>query len=180
MDDKDPWLVNHGNFDRFILGGDSAGANIAHNILMRAGAESLPGGVKISAAYLTHPYFWGSKPIGSEPSVEREKMLPALVWEFAYPGAPGGIDNPMVNPLVPGAPSLAGLGTSRMLVTVAGNDHLLRDRGVAYYDAVVESGWKGEAVLVEVEGETHAFHILEFGTEKASHFIKRVAAFLRQ
>uniref|UniRef100_A0A7N2LVS1 Alpha/beta hydrolase fold-3 domain-containing protein n=1 Tax=Quercus lobata TaxID=97700 RepID=A0A7N2LVS1_QUELO len=74
------------------------GANIVHNIAMRVDVESLHGGVKIFGAFLNHPLFWGSKPIG----------------------APGGIDNP----LSPGALSLAGLGCSRVLVAVAEKDKL--------------------------------------------------------
>ncbi|KAK9933388.1 hypothetical protein M0R45_020586 [Rubus argutus] len=125
---KEPWLVDFGDFDRLYIGGDSAGGNIVHNIAMKAGVESLNGGVKILGGFLSHPYFWGSKPIGSEPKGEDfAKSLPCLVWNFVYPSADGGIDNPIINPMVSGAPSLAGLGCSRLLVCVAGKDEL-RDR----------------------------------------------------
>ncbi|XP_031276623.1 2-hydroxyisoflavanone dehydratase-like [Pistacia vera] len=177
-DNKEPWLTTYGDFERVFIGGDNAGANITHNILMRAGKESLPGGVKIVGAFLTHPYFWGSKPIGSEiGGPEREKLVPYVVWNFLYPTAPGGIDNPMINFVAPEAPSLAQLGCSRLLVSVAELD-VLRDRGVLYYNAVKESGWKGEVELVEVEGEDHAFHILNYETENAKKIIKRLALFL--
>ncbi|KAF5452486.1 hypothetical protein F2P56_027480 [Juglans regia] len=176
--DKEPWLMNHGDFKRVFIGGDSAGANIAHNIAMKAGVESLPGDVKILGAFLTHPYFWGSNPIGSEPSEGHDKAFPHLVWNFIYPAAPEGIDNPMINPIAPGAPSLAGLGCSRLLVTVAEKDEL-RDRGVAYCDKIRKSNWEGEAELVQVDGEDHAFQILHFETENAKNFIKRLASFLK-
>ncbi|PRQ38694.1 putative carboxylesterase, 2-hydroxyisoflavanone dehydratase [Rosa chinensis] len=178
---KEPWLADFGDFDRVYIGGDSAGGNLAHNIAMRAGIESLPGGVKILGAILSHPYFWGSKPIGSEPKGEdNDKSLPYLVWNFAYPSADGGIDNPLINPMVSGAPSLAGLGCSRLLVCVAGKDEL-RDRSVWYYNLVKESGWKGEVELFEVEGEEHCFHILyEKETENVKKMIKRLADFLVQ
>ncbi|WRX21238.1 Alpha/beta hydrolase fold-3 - like 10 [Theobroma cacao] len=44
---KDSWLLNHGDFDRIFIGGDSAGGNIVHNIALQAGAEGLkaPGGI---------------------------------------------------------------------------------------------------------------------------------------
>ena len=58
---------------------------------MRAGVESLHGGVKLVGAFLTHPYFWGSKPIRSEPIEGHEKALPYWCWNFAYPNAPGGL-----------------------------------------------------------------------------------------
>ena len=177
---KEPWLVDVGDFDRLYIGGDSAGGNIAHNIAMKAGVESLNGGVKILGGFLSHPYFWGSKPIGSEPKGENcAKSLPYLLWNFVYPSADGGIDNPIINPMVSGAPSLAGLGCSRLLVCVAGKDEL-RDRGVWYYDSVRESGWKGEVDLFEVEEEEHCFHIFrkKEENENVKKMIKRLADFL--
>lgn len=174
---KDLWLVNNGDFDRLYIGGDSTGANIAHNTAIRAGNESLPGGVRLLGAFLGEPYFLGSKPIGSEPIEGFEKSFSYVIWNFVYPSAPGGVDNPMLNPLAADAPSLAGLGCSRLLVIVALNDHDLRDRGLWYYNGVRESGWEGELELFETEGG-HVSHILEFGTEISKMVIKRIASFL--
>lgn len=133
------WLISHGNFQRVFIGGDSAGGNIVHNIAMRAGTEPLPCGVKLLGAIFAHPYFCSSYPIGSEPVTGHEQSLPYVVWDFVYPSVPGGIDNPMVNPVAPGAPSLAELGCSKIIVCVASEDKL-RDRGVWYYEAVKKSG----------------------------------------
>ncbi|PQQ21658.1 2-hydroxyisoflavanone dehydratase [Prunus yedoensis var. nudiflora] len=156
---KDPWLAKYGDFDRLYIGGDSAGGNIAHNLAIKAGLESLYGGVRILGVFLSHSYFWGSKPIGSEPKGEDfEKTLEYKAWDFVYPSAPGGHDNPMLNPVGEGAPSLAGLGCSKLLVCVAGQDQL-RDRGVWYFNLVRESGWKGEVELFEVKEEEHCYHL---------------------
>ncbi|XP_050240486.1 2-hydroxyisoflavanone dehydratase-like [Quercus robur] len=168
--DKEPWLANHGDFKRVFVGGDSAGANIAYNMTMRAGIEGLHGGVKILGTFLTHPFFWGSKPIGSERRVENKKSFLCRLCEYIYPEAPDGIDYPKMNPLGPRAPSLAKLGCDRLLVTVAEKDQLI-DRGVWFYNAVKESGWE-EVELVEVEGEDHAFHFMHFGSENAKNLIK--------
>ncbi|XP_042939863.1 2-hydroxyisoflavanone dehydratase-like [Carya illinoinensis] len=180
---REPWL-SHGDFKRFFIGGDSAGANIVHNMAIRAGVESLPGDVKIVGAFLNHPYFWSSNAISelSEMGQLRashvdELALPSLVWNFVYPSAPGGIDNPMINPTAPGAPSLAGLGCSRLLVTVAEMD-VMRNRALAYYDAVQKSNWEGEVELVRVDGEDHAFQILNLDTQNAKNLVKRLASFL--
>ncbi|KAK9288347.1 hypothetical protein L1049_016800 [Liquidambar formosana] len=173
----EPWLIDHGDFDRVFIGGDSAGANIAHNIAMRAGIETLHGGIKIEGAFLGHPYFWGSDPIGSEPVTDREENLDSRMWKFVYPNSEWGIDDPMLNPFGPGAPSLDRLGCGRLLVCVAGKDSL-RDRGVLYYNAVRESGWKGEVELFEVEGEDHAFYIYDPETENAKMMFKCLASFL--
>uniref|UniRef100_A0A7N2RCC7 Alpha/beta hydrolase fold-3 domain-containing protein n=1 Tax=Quercus lobata TaxID=97700 RepID=A0A7N2RCC7_QUELO len=176
--DKDPWLINNGDFERIFIGGDSAGGNIVHNIAMRVGVESLPCGVKVLGAYLVHPYYWSSKPIGSESKEVHEKSLPSLVWNFVYPSVIGGVDNPMINPERLGASSLAGLGCDRLLVCVAGKD-LKRDRGVWYVDMVRKSGWKGEIELFEVEGEHHVFHIFNIETENAKAMAKRLASFIK-
>ncbi|KAM3707374.1 hypothetical protein ACB098_02G022000 [Castanea mollissima] len=175
---KEPWLINHGDFERIYIGGDSSGANTAHNLALRAGTESLPGGVKIFGAFLSQPYFWGSKPIGSESKEGHEKSLTSLIWSLVYPSATGGIDSPLINPLGPGAPSLARLAFDKLLVCVAEKD-MLRDRGVWYCDEVKKSGWKGEVELFEVKGEDHAFHFLNVEAENAKAVIKRLASFLK-
>ncbi|GKV42792.1 hypothetical protein SLEP1_g50159 [Rubroshorea leprosula] len=174
---EEPWL-SYADFERLYIGGDSAGASLAHYVVMRAGKESLPNNVKISRAFYTHPYFWGSEAVGSEPTENRAKLLPYKVWIYLYPTVPGGIDSPMTNPVAPGAPSLAGLGCSKLLVSVSEKD-ILWSRGISFYNAVKESGWKGEAELIEVEGEGHAFHIVNYESESAKKFIVRLASFLK-
>uniref|UniRef100_A0A5B7BYI4 Putative Alpha/beta-Hydrolases superfamily protein n=1 Tax=Davidia involucrata TaxID=16924 RepID=A0A5B7BYI4_DAVIN len=129
---------------------------------MRAGVESLPADLKIHGAFLSHPY---------------DKGLPYRIWVFVYPSAPGGIDNPMINPVGNGALSLSVLGCSRLLVCVAEKDEL-REKGVCYYAAVKESGWRGEVELFEVKGEDHAFHVFNIDTENAKSMIKRLASFI--
>ncbi|CAJ1925249.1 unnamed protein product [Sphenostylis stenocarpa] len=172
----EPWLHHHADFKRIYIGGDSAGANIAHNVALRAGVEALQGKANILGAFLSHPYFWGSLPVGSEPN-EGLSHLHARIWNLVYPTAPGGIDDPALNPLGPGAPSLATLGCSKLLICVAGKD-ALRERGVWYCEAVKKSGWQGEVELFEVEDEDHAFHIYNTDTHNAKHMITRIASFL--
>ncbi|MED6193831.1 hypothetical protein PIB30_023063 [Stylosanthes scabra] len=176
----EPWLINHGDFSKVFIGGDSSGGNLVHNVAMRAGVEPLPNGVKLHGAYMNHPYFCGSKPIGSEPIEGFEQTLPYMAWGVVYPDAPGGIDNPMVNPMAPGAPSLANLGCSKMFISVAGDDELFRDRAVLYYEAVKASGWKGQVQLFEEKGEQHVYYMFHPHTEKGKRLIKHVADFLTQ
>jgi acetyl esterase/lipase len=176
---SDPWITNHGDFNRVFIGGDSSGGNLVHNVAMRAGVEALPGGVKLLGAYLNHPYFWGATPIGKEPVIGFEETLQSRIWKFAYPSAPGGLDNPMLNPLASGAPSLATLGCSRLLITAAGKDHLLfRDRVERYYEAVKESGWKGKVEFFEEKDEDHVYHMYDFDSEQSKRLIKVVTDFL--
>ncbi|XP_065850508.1 2-hydroxyisoflavanone dehydratase-like [Euphorbia lathyris] len=177
----EPWIEDYGDFDRFFIGGDSSGANIVHNIALRAGSEKLGGKVRISGAYLGHPYFLGSNPVGKEKSEDHDKSLSRLTWDFVYPSAPFGVDNPMINPASPTATtSLNGLGCSRVLVYVAGKDEL-RERGVWYLDLVRESGWKGEVEeLFEVEEEDHCFHVFNLLNPNSQIMIKRLASFLNK
>ncbi|KAE9611654.1 putative carboxylesterase, 2-hydroxyisoflavanone dehydratase [Lupinus albus] len=169
---KEPWLIEHGDFKKVFIGGDSAGGNIVHNIAMRAGTEALPCGVEILGAFLSHPFFCGSQPIGSEPLGHGH-----MAWNLVYPNAPGGVDNPFINPLAEGAPRLSGLGCSRILVCVAGKDQL-RDRGILYYEAVKKSGWKGEVELFEEKEEDHVYHVIHPQSQNAYKFFKRLALFL--
>ncbi|KAJ1384337.1 Lipase, GDXG, putative histidine active site [Sesbania bispinosa] len=173
----EPWLLDHGDFNKLYVGGDTNGANLAHNVTMRAGTETLPGNLKILGALLCCPFFWGSKPIGSEPVEEHENSLAIKVWNFVYPNASGGIDNPMVNPCAPGAPSLATLGCSKMLISITGKDEF-RDRNILYYETVKKSGWQGELELFEAGDEEHGFQLFKPETDKAKNMIKRLASFL--
>nr|WRU92907.1 HID8 [Tabernanthe iboga] len=177
VEKTEPWFANFANFDRVFIGGDSAGANIAHNLAMRASHDGLNGGMKIYGVLLSQPYFLGSQPIGSEPSVDHDKGFLYQTWKFVYPNAPGGFDNPLINPFTNEAPCLSWLGCSRLLVCVAEKDEL-RERGVRYFDAVKKSGWRGKMELFEVEGEDHCFHIFNLESQNAKMLIKRLASFL--
>ncbi|KAL2463947.1 putative carboxylesterase 2 [Forsythia ovata] len=177
--EKEPWLTEHADFGKIYVGGDSAGGNIVHNILLRAGAEPLPGDMKILGGFLSHPYFWGSKPIESETKEETEQNVAYKIWLFVYPSAPGGIDNPMINPFVDDAPSLSGLACSRLLVCLAEKDPLT-SRGILYVESVKKSGWNGEVELVGFEGEDHCFHFFDPEKSNAKDLIKCLASFISQ
>ncbi|KAL3507923.1 hypothetical protein ACH5RR_033305 [Cinchona calisaya] len=174
---REPWLINHGNFNKLYVGGDSAGANIVHNVVMRAGSENLFGDVKIFGAFLTQPYFWASSLTSKNSTDNLAESLANNIWMFVYPSAPKGFDNPMINPLADDAPSLSGLGCSRLLVNVAEKD-ILRDRAILYVEAVRKSGWKGEVELFQVEGKDHSFHIFNPDDEEAKNQMQIVASFL--
>nr|GMD67741.1 2-hydroxyisoflavanone dehydratase-like [Ipomoea batatas] len=166
---KEPWLVNHGDFEKIFVGGDSSGGNMAHNVAIRAGKENS----KLVGAVLSFPYFWGSNVKGGAQST-RGKF-----WDFVYPTAEGGIDNPMVNPMAENAPSLSGLGCWKLHVCVAEKDEL-REITLRYVGAVKKSGWKGEIEVVDVQGEDHCFQIINPDSEKAKDLINCIAAFIKE
>ncbi|KAI5675303.1 hypothetical protein M9H77_06253 [Catharanthus roseus] len=117
--DKDPWIIKYGDFDRTYLWGDSTGANIVHNTLIISGKEKLKGGVKILGAILYYPYFLIRTSSKQSDYMENEYRC---YWKLAYPDAPGGNDNRMINPTAENAPDLAGYGCSRLLISMVADE----------------------------------------------------------
>lgn len=171
------WLVDHVDFDRVFLAGDSAGGNIAHNLAMRAGERELPHGVKLSGIVLVDPYFWGSKPTASEEANPEMTARLDRLWPMVCPSSASGNDDPRVNPVAPSAPSLAGLACARLLVCAAEKD-AMRDRARIYHEALRKSGWSGEVEMYETAGEDHGFYFYHPNGENAKLLVKRIATFL--
>ncbi|KAK6245264.1 hypothetical protein SCA6_008354 [Theobroma cacao] len=170
------WLNDHADFQRVFLGGESAGANIAHNLAIIAGNPEFGLNVQLRGIALVHPFFWGSDPIGSEALMDPgKKSVLDRVWPFICPSNPDNND-PRFNPVAMDAPSLVGLGCTRVLVCVAEKDGV-RDRGRLYFEALGRSGWMGVVEIMETEGEDHGFHLSDLESEKAKDLIKRLAAF---
>ncbi|KAH0461151.1 hypothetical protein IEQ34_008726 [Dendrobium chrysotoxum] len=168
----DPWLSERGDFSRIYIAGDSAGANIAHQMAVRAGEEGLK---MIKGMALVDAYFWGEEPVGSEDRDIGFRADMERMWRFLCPGT-SGLDDPRMNPVADAAPGLAGLGCERVLVVVAEKD-VLWSRGKLYYDKLKSSGWSGEVQLIDTPDAEHDFHIFEPQTEKALAVTKQLAAF---
>ncbi|RLM55044.1 tuliposide A-converting enzyme 1, chloroplastic [Panicum miliaceum] len=168
--EPEPWLAEHGDPSRVFLAGDSAGANIAHNVAMRAAAEGRPA---IRGVLLVHPYFWdasGAMGPELEERIRRE-------WRFMTGNPDARMDDPRLSPTSAGAPPLALLPVARVLVAVAGED-FLAPKGRAYHAALLASGWRGEAELEDTPGEDHVFHLRQPGTAAAEELMDRVVAFM--
>jgi acetyl esterase/lipase len=162
---SESWLNGHADFDRTFLAGDSAGANIAHNMAVRAGSTNGLNGVKIVGVVLAHPFFGNNEPDTFSP-----------VIEFIFPSV-RIYDDPRINPAGAGGAELASLGCARVLIFVAGKDRL-RDRGVRYCEALKKSGWDGLVEIVETEGEGHVFHLLNPNCAKARVMMEKVVSFI--
>lgn len=155
-------LNNHVDFGRVFLVGESAGANLAHHMAVRAGVAGL-GGVKVVGLILVHPFFVGKEP---------DKMIECL-----YPGCSNVNEDPKMNP---GAdPNLSKMGGERVLVFVAEKDWL-RPRGRSYCETLSKSGWAGTVVLVENEGADHCFHLFNPSCEETEMLLKRTVSFINQ
>ncbi|KAM0822367.1 hypothetical protein ACQ4PT_071538 [Festuca glaucescens] len=153
--DQEPWLAEHGDAARLFVAGDSAGANIAHSVAMKAW---LPGGARIEGMALLHPFFRGKDLLPSEGADPRFAQRVERTWGFVCAGR-YGTDHPLINPLAMPAEEWATLGCRRALVTVAELD-TLRDRGRRYVKTLRGSAWGGEeAVLYETDGEGHVYFL---------------------
>jgi acetyl esterase/lipase len=170
----EPWLRDRGNLSRLYLAGDSAGANIAHNMAMRAGNES--GGANITGILLLDPYFWGKRPVGAETTDPATRRQYEVTWSFVC-GGRYGIDDPRIDPLAAPPAELRRLGCSRVAVTVSGLDDF-EARGKAYGAALNGSGWGGEVVQYETAGERHVYFLDAPASPKSAKELAFAAGFL--
>lgn len=163
-DGPEVWLNRHVDFDRVFVGGDSAGGTLAHYVVLRAGVDGIHGAnrPKVLGLVLFHPFFGNDR---------RDRLL-----EIIFPSSSGSVD-PRLNPGCDR--DLGRLGCGRVLVFVAEKD-FLKDRGVAYYEALKKSGWSGHVEIVESEGVDHVFHLFSPKSEQAQALFKKAASFLNQ
>ncbi|GAB2228785.1 hypothetical protein Drorol1_Dr00022915 [Drosera rotundifolia] len=155
------WLNLYAAFDRVFIAGDSAGANIAHQMVIRSTLDH-DDLINVLALVLVHPFFGDDEP---------DKL-----WMFLCPDNSGTNDtrlNPAADPA-----QLLSLGCKKMLICLAENDHL-KDRGVTYHEALKKSGWEGVVEVFETEGEGHVFHLFNQDSERAVALLKRVAKFIK-
>lgn len=173
----DPWLRDRGDRGRMFVVGYSTGGNVAHNVALRAGSEAdaLPRGARVRGLGLLHPYFLSAKKADGEHSWLRGKL--EELWPFACGGRTAGLDDPRVNPVAGGAPSLRRLGCDRVLVCLAEDE--LRLRGKAYHDGLLRSGWaEGDTDLLDSVGEDHQFFLREPPSANALVLMDRLVALL--
>ncbi|KAL8060549.1 hypothetical protein ABFX02_02G032100 [Erythranthe guttata] len=172
----DPWLKSYVDYGRVYLGGDSAGANIAHNMAIRAGLDKT-GRVKLLGMFLNCPHFWGKKLIGSEGDGDpQRRAVMESIWIHAYPNSTG-FDDPLSNPAKD--PNLSKMDGKRVLVYVAEKD-ILKDRGLYYKRTLRRSKWNGIVKAVEVKGEDHVFNLRFPNTTKAMKMLNQLASFLNR
>ena len=175
----DPWLSDHGDLGRVFVAGASAGANIAHNVAMAAGARAVhavaPALARIEGVILLHPSFCGEQKLEGE--AEEFWRPNKRRWAVIFPGARDGSDDPRINPLAAGEPGLAKLAGKRLFVSTASEDPRA-PRGRAYCEAVRASGWPGKVEWFESKGEGHAFFVSDHGSHEAVALMDRVVAFV--
>ncbi|KAF2618279.1 hypothetical protein F2Q68_00040876 [Brassica cretica] len=160
------WVNDHADFRRVFVAGDSAGANIAHHMAIRAGEEN-GSIIKISGLTLFHPFFFSRAILEEQEDGVRRNM--EGIWEIACPNSEKGVEDPWIN--VVGS-DLSGLECGRVLVMVARKDVLARE-GRVYAEKLEESGLEGRVEVVETEDEDHVFHIRNPDSDNARLLVQR-------
>lgn len=174
----DPWLADHGDLGRIFVAGTSAGANVAHNMAVAAGASAATPALaaRIEGVILHHPSFCGEQRLEEE--AEEFWNANKKRWAVIFPGARGGSDDPRINPMAAaGEPGLAKLAGKRLFVSTASEDPRV-PRGRAYCEAVRASGWPGKVEWFETEGKGHCFFVPDHGSREAVALMDRVVAFV--
>lgn len=177
---KDSWLSNYGDFNKVFLVGDSAGGNIVYHMTMRAGKETLNSNkVKITGSIFAYPYF-----LIRDIDID-EEGLAYKIWVNICPpldesGLLSPIDSPLINPICEKAPSLSGLGCSRILLLMGKKDYVIPiELGFLFVEEVKKSGWNGELEFVEID-EGHSFQMYKPESEEAKRMMKCYAAFIHR
>ncbi|CAO2193725.1 unnamed protein product [Urochloa humidicola] len=172
----EPWLAESADFARTFVAGVSAGANLAHHVVVQVAAGKLAVDPVRVAGYVLFSAFFGSvERVATEsappPGVSLTVETTDKFWRLALPmGATR--DHPLANPFGPDSPGLELLPLPPALVVAPGRDvlcgHMLR------YAAKLKE--MGKAVeLSEFPGERHGFskgHWSE-ATEELIRILKR-------
>ncbi|XP_047977989.1 probable carboxylesterase 2 [Salvia hispanica] len=170
---KEEWINEFADLKRVYLGGDSAGATIAHYIAMRVGSEN-PERFNLQGIFLNCPFFGGVDPIGRETTAKGWRVFCEKLWRFVCPSL-RDTDEGWVNPGKD--PKLSGLGCGKVLVYIAEKD-FLKDRGLYYKEVLSNCGWKGEIECIEVAEEDHVFSVYGPDNQAGIDMIKKVASFI--
>lgn len=155
------WLNEYADLGRVFLGGESAGANLAHYVAVQAGFMGLMG-LKFVGLLVVHPFFGCKEP---------DEM-----YKFLCPTSSGCDDDPKLNPAVD--PNLDQMACGKVLVCLAEKDWL-RERGVEYYETMKKcSEWGGNVELFETKDAEHCFHLFNANQDKADHLLQKMAEFI--
>ncbi|KAG2595577.1 probable carboxylesterase 15 [Panicum virgatum] len=159
----DPWLAESADLARTFVSGVSAGANLAHHVVVRLAARQLAADPVRVAGYVLLSAFFGSveRTVTEAESPASVSLTAAVdkLWRMALPvGA--SRDHPLANPFGPDSPSMEPLPLPPALVVAPGLD-MLRGHMRRYAARLEEMGKAVE--LVEFAGEQHGFSVRGWG-----------------
>lgn len=154
----EPWLVDHADFDRVFLIGDSSGANLVHEVAARAGEADLSP-LRLAGGIPIHPGFIRAERSKSELEMPQSPFLTLdMVDKFLKLALPVGStkDHPITCPMGAAAPPLKGLKLPPFLLCIADED-LLLDTEIEYYECMKKA--HKDVELFINPGMTHSFYL---------------------
>lgn len=163
------WLSRQCNFSSIFLAGDSAGANIAHNVALRLCSSNNKAAtlkpLTFKGTILIQPFFGGEARTNSEkylaqpPRSALSLAASDTYWRLALPSG-SNRDHPWSNPMAKGSTELEqywGLLPLPTLVCISEMD-ILKDRNLEFCSALGRTDKRVEHVMYK--GVGHAFQIL--------------------
>ncbi|XP_021738405.1 2-hydroxyisoflavanone dehydratase-like [Chenopodium quinoa] len=157
---SEPWLNDYVDFNRVFVGGESSGANLAHDVAIRASVEPIGDGLKLVGLLAIQPYF-------------ATREITRLI-QYLYPSSRELNNEPKLNLNID--PRLCKLACDKVLICVAENDKF-KERGLTYYYSL-KSRWEGNVELVETLGEGHCFHLLNTKSPNIEHLMAKLVSFV--
>ncbi|KAJ4843150.1 hypothetical protein Tsubulata_018577 [Turnera subulata] len=185
---KNDWWARQCNFSRIFLAGDSAGANIAYNVVTRLGSNYYTAlrPLALKGIILIQPFFGGEARTNSEKyMVQSPRSALSLsasdtYWRLALPSG-ANRDHPWCNPVAKGS-SLKLEGLMELLVPTMvciSEIDILKDRNLELVGALSRAGNRVEHVVHK--GVGHAFQILsksQLSQERTFEMMSQVKAFI--
>ncbi|XP_057962034.1 probable carboxylesterase 17 [Malania oleifera] len=180
------WWSKKCNFSSIFLAGDSAGANIAHNVATRLGSSKTwalrP--LNIKGTILIQPFFGGEARTYSEqyeqpPHSGLSLATADTYWRLALP--PGASrDHPWCNPVADGSVKLEELRLFPTMVCISERD-IMKDRELEFCAAMAAAGKAVQHVVYE--GVGHAFQVLNksrLSETRTQEMISHIKSFISQ
>ncbi|PQM35730.1 putative carboxylesterase 18 [Prunus yedoensis var. nudiflora] len=160
LDRNDDALPKNADRSRCFLAGDSAGANVAHHVAVRAAREKDRFRVVKPVGLISiQPFFGGEVRVESEIRLQGAPLVSITrtdwLWKAFLPDG-SDRDHEAANVTGPNAVDISGLDYPSTLVFVGGFDPLL-DWQKRYYQWLKKSG--KEAKLIEYPNSIHAFYV---------------------
>lgn len=179
------WWSRLCDFSKIFLAGDSAGANIAHNVATRLGSMEAMAlkPLSLKGNILIQPFFGGEVRTHSENfMVQPPRSVLSLAasdtyWRLALPDG-SNRDNPWCNPLSKGSIKLEEIRLLPSMVCISEMD-ILKDRNLEFCTALSRAGKRVEYVMYK--GVGHAFQVLcrsQLSQTRTLEMVAHIKAFI--
>ncbi|KAG4952625.1 hypothetical protein GLYMA_16G208100v4 [Glycine max] len=176
LDENRAVLPDNADLSKCFLAGDSAGANLAHNVAVRIGKSGLQL-IRVVGLVSIQPWFGGEERTAAEVKLDGAPLVSMArtdwLWKAFLPEG-SDRDHGAANVSGPNSEDLSGLYYPDTLLFVGGFDPL-QDWQKKYYEWLKKSG--KNAQLIEYPSSIHAFYIFPELPE-SSQLISQVKDFV--